>query len=145
MGIDEIVLQPPITSCVICVVVNSAKMLGYDDPEKAKRELGHPRFTVKTSNTLVGHMGIVRSPRGGIRPEVEIAVITMGRIRRGKGPGRNPRVHCVQRYNSIHNWLRRTRTMHIEGPGKDPASGEIRREYVRGAPFIRKTGTSLAS
>ncbi len=133
--IDQVSLQPPLINYVICVVVNSAKMLGYEDPEKARRELRHPRFTVKTPNTLTGHMGVVRSPRGGIRPEVEIALITARRI------GRGEIVHDAILGYTVFNDITASafaREDAYYAYRRDPVTGEIRREYVRGAPFIRK-------
>lgn len=133
--IDQVSLQPPLIKHVICVIVNSAKMLGYEDPERAKRELGHPRFTVKTPNTLTGHMGTVKSPRGGIRPEVEIALITARRIRHGENVREAILGYTVFNDVTASAFAREDAYYAYR---RDPTTGEIRREYVRGTPFIRK-------
>ncbi|MEM4971265.1 MAG: fumarylacetoacetate hydrolase family protein [Sulfolobales archaeon] len=133
--LSEVELQPPLINYVICVVVNSAKMLGYDNPEEAKKELRHPRFTVKTPNTLIGDKSVIKAPKEGIRPEVEIAVITRRRIRGF--------------FNIETDILGYTVFNDITAPAlakedayyayrRDILTGEIRKEYVRGAPFIRK-------
>jgi 2-keto-4-pentenoate hydratase/2-oxohepta-3-ene-1,7-dioic acid hydratase in catechol pathway len=133
--IDEVELQPPMINYVICVVVNSAKMLGLDDPERAKKELSHPRFTIKTPNTLVGHMGVVRAPRSGIRPEVEIALITAKRIERGGRVKEGILGYTV--FNDV-TASALTKEDAYYAYRRDPTTGEVKREYVRGAPFIRK-------
>jgi len=133
--LSEISLQPPLVNYVICVVVNSAKMLGYENPEDARRELGHPRFTVKTPNTLVGAGAEVIAPREGIRPEVEIAVITRRRIRGAFKAEEDILGYTV--FNDI------TSPAYAKDDSyyayrRNPLTGEVRKEYVRGAPFIRK-------
>ncbi len=133
--LSEVELQPPLINYVICVVVNSAKMLGYDNPEEAKKELRHPRFTVKTPNTLTGNRSLIKAPKEGIRPEVEIALIVKKKIRGG--------------FNIETDILGYTVFNDITAPAlakedayyayrRDPMTGNVKKEYVRGAPFIRK-------
>lgn len=138
--ISEIQLKPPLINYVICVVVNSPKMLGYEDPIEARRDLRHPRFTIKTPNTLIGYGEDIRAPRGGIRPEVEIALITKRKIKGVPDMERDILGYTV--FNDITAPALASDDAYY-AYRRDPATGEIRREYIRGAPFIRKNIDTL--
>jgi len=133
--LSEVSLQPPLINYVICVIVNSAKMLGYDDPGEARRELRHPRFSVKTPNTLIGGGADVVAPREGIRPEVEIAVIIRRRIKGEFKPGEDILGYTI--FNDIASPAYAKDDSYY-AYRRNPLTGEVRKEYVRGAPFIRK-------
>lgn len=143
LKLSQVTLLPPVRGLVICVLVNSPKMLGYEDheAERARRELEHPRFAVKTPNTLVGHGSPVRSPRGGgLRPEVEIALVTSRRVRGSVDLERDVLGYTI--FNDL-TLSAMARDDQFYAYRRSPASGEVVRELVRGAPFVRKNWDTL--
>ncbi len=133
--LSEVHFQPPLINYVICVLVNSAKMLGYEDPAEARRELRHPRFAIKTPNTLIGNRSVIRAPKEGIRPEVEIAIITRKRIKGDLDMERDILGYTV--FNDI-TAPAFAKDDSFYAYRRDPHTGVVKREYIRGAPFIRK-------
>jgi 2-keto-4-pentenoate hydratase/2-oxohepta-3-ene-1,7-dioic acid hydratase in catechol pathway len=75
--LEDVVLLAPVPrpGKIVAAIVNTKGMLGGDGVT-----LERPRIDMKAPSTVVGPSAEIRGPKGGIRPEVELAAIVGKRI-----------------------------------------------------------------
>ncbi|MEM0373870.1 MAG: fumarylacetoacetate hydrolase family protein [Sulfolobaceae archaeon] len=143
--LSEIEYEVPIRpTAIFCTLVNTPRMIGVKSKEEAKELLGSPKFFIKLPYIVTPHRGTVISPRSGIRPEVEIAVIISKRLR--KVSSRHEINDAILGY-SVFNDVTAPR----EAKGdiytayrRDPADGKIKKMSIRGAHFRNKNRDTFA-
>ncbi|BCU71555.1 fumarylacetoacetate hydrolase family protein [Stygiolobus caldivivus] len=136
--LSELVLHAPVPQReIICTLTNSPKMVGVDSKEKARELLFSPKFFIKLSWTIIGPYDTVISPKSGIRPEVEIAVVTKKKLKNSTPAEARDAVLGYTVFNDVtapnefkKDWYKAFR--------RDPNDGKVKEMTVRGNHFRNK-------
>ncbi|BDC18283.1 fumarylacetoacetate hydrolase family protein [Acidianus sp. HS-5] len=136
--LSELALHAPVPQReIICTLTNSPKMVGVDSKEKARELLGSPKFFIKLSWTMIGPYDTIFSPKSGVRPEVEIAVLTKKKLKNATLTEAKEAVLGYTVFNDVtapaefkKDWYRAFR--------RDPNDGKIKEMTIRGVHFRNK-------
>jgi 2-keto-4-pentenoate hydratase/2-oxohepta-3-ene-1,7-dioic acid hydratase in catechol pathway len=136
--ISELTLHAPVPQReIICTLTNSPRMVGVESKEKARELLGSPKFFIKLSWTIIGPYDTIISPKTGIRPEVEIAVLTKRKLKNATLSEAKDSVLGYTVFNDVtapaefkKDWYRAVR--------RDPSDGKVKEMLIRGNHFRNK-------
>lgn len=136
--ISELTLHAPVPQReIICTLTNSPRMVGVESKEKARELLGSPKFFIKLSWTMIGPYDTIISPKTGIRPEVEIAVLTKRKLKNATLSEARDSVLGYTVFNDVtapaefkKDWYRAFR--------RDPSDGKVKEMWIRGNHFRNK-------
>lgn len=136
--ISELTLHAPVPQReIICTLTNSPRMVGVESKEKARELLGSPKFFIKLSWTMIGPYDTIISPKTGIRPEVEIAVLTKRKLKNATLSEAKDSVLGYTVFNDVtapaefkKDWYRAVR--------RDPSDGKVKEMLIRGNHFRNK-------
>ena len=131
---DEVTLYAPVPrpGKILATIVNTKGMLGGKDIT-----LDRPRLDMKAPSTVVGPGEEIRAPKGGIRPEVELAAIIGRRISKGNRPQAEDSIFGYTVLNDVTSPTD-SREDAYEAYRRDRGTGEIRRTTLRGPLFRSK-------
>ena len=131
-GIEDVPLGAPVPrpGKVVATIVNTQGMLGGEDVN-----LERPRLDMKAPSTVVGPGAVIKGPKGGIRPEVELAAIVGRRI---SGASEEQARSAIFGYTILNDVTAPadSREDAYEAYRRDRKTGEIRKTTLRG-PLVR--------
>ena len=132
--LEEVSLYAPVPrpGKILAAIVNTRGMLGGDDVT-----LDRPRLDMKAPSTVVGPGVAILAPRGGIRPEVELAAIIGRRLTHGTDAEAEAAIFGYTVLNDV-TAPADSRADAYEAYRRDRTSGEIRRTTMRGPLFRSK-------
>lgn len=123
------VLRPP---KIVAAIVNTLGMLGGSD-----LRLDHPRLDMKAPSTVIGPGDTIFAPAGGIRPEVELAVVVGKRVSKSSLGEAKQAIFGYTILNDV-TAPRESKEDAYEAYRRDPATGDVRKTRVRGPLFRSK-------
>lgn len=133
-GLEDVVLFAPVPrpGKILATIVNTRGMLGGEDVT-----LDRPRIDMKAPSTVVGPGTEIRSPKGGVRPEVELAAIMGRRLTRATREEARSAIFGYTVLNDV-TAPADSRDDAYEAYRRDRKTGEIRKSTLRGPLFRSK-------
>jgi 2-keto-4-pentenoate hydratase/2-oxohepta-3-ene-1,7-dioic acid hydratase in catechol pathway len=132
--ISRVVLFPPVMRPgeIIATIVNTRGMLGGPDVK-----LDRPRLDKKAPSSVIGPGELIRAPRAGIRPEVELAAIIGRRL---AGVGKRQAASGILGFTVLNDVTAPadSRADAYEAYRRDKKTGEIKKSTMRGPLFRSK-------
>ncbi len=123
------ILRPP---KIVAAIVNTSGMLGGRD-----LRLNHPRLDMKAPSTVIGPGETIFAPAGGIRPEVELAVVLAKRVSKSSPKGAKRAIFGYTILNDV-TAPRESKEDAYEAYRRDPATGGVKKMRLRGPLFRSK-------
>jgi len=117
---------------ILATIVNTQGMLGGSDVR-----LERPRIDMKAPSGVIGPEEMIRGPKGGIRPEVELAAVVGRRISRASKAEADEAIFGFTVLNDV-TAPADSREDAYDAYRRDRATGEIRKTTLRGPLFRSK-------
>ena len=132
--LDEVRLAAPVPrpGKIVAAIVNTQAMLGGGDVH-----LDWPRLDMKAPSTVVGQGVRIEAPPGGVRPEVELAVVVGKRLSKATEAEAASAIFGYTILNDV-TAPADSRADAYEAYRRDRASGAIRKATMRGPLFRSK-------
>jgi len=143
--LSEIQFEVPINpNAIFCTLVNTPRMLGVSSKDEARELINSPKFFIKLPYITVPHRGIVISPKSGIRPEVEIAVIIGKKIKNVSS--RQEIFDSILGYSVFNDVTapKEAKNDIYYAYRRDPIDGKIKKLPTRGLHFRGKNRDTFA-
>ena len=130
----DVILHAPVPrpGKILAAIVNTRGMLGGDDVT-----LDRPRIDMKAPSTVIGPGEAIVSPKGGIRPEVELAAIMGRRVANATASQAESAIFGYTILNDV-TAPADSREDAYEAYRRDRSTGEIRKMALRGPLFRSK-------
>jgi len=131
---EEVTMHAPIPrpGKILATIVNTQGMLGGSDVR-----LERPRIDMKAPSGVIGPDEVIRGPRGGIRPEVELAAVVGRRISKASRAQARAAIFGFTILNDV-TAPADSREDAYDAYRRDKATGEIRKATLRGPLFRSK-------
>ncbi len=132
--LEEVRLGAPVPrpGKIVAAIVNTRGMLGGDDVA-----LDRPRLDMKAPSTVIGPGERILAPPGGVRPEVELAVVLGDKVSRASPEEAMKAIFGYTILNDV-TAPQDSRTDAYDAYRRDRNTGEIRKATLRGPLFRSK-------